>query len=140
MKGGYMDISAVTNGSAVTNTINGKTLAKDDFLKLLIAQLTHQDPLNPTDSKEFTSQLTQFSSLEELANINSNLQDIGAFQRSQQNAMLTSLIGKVVKAGEDISGVVTGITFEDGLTYLVLDNNIKINLSDITSITEITKN
>lgn len=129
-----MDISAVINNNNPTNIVNGKSLAKDDFLKLLIAQLTHQDPLNPTDSEEFTAQLTQFSSLEELTNINTNLQDILAFQKSQQNAMLPSLIDKAVKTNEDISGVVTGITFEDDIAYLILDNNIKVNLSDITSI------
>jgi len=129
-----MDISAVINNNNPINIVSGKSLAKDDFLKLLIAQLTHQDPLNPTDSEEFTAQLTQFSSLEELTNINTNLQDILAFQRSQQNAMLPSLIDKAVKTDEDISGVVTGITFEDGIAYLILDNNIKVNLSDITSI------
>ena len=46
-----------------------KILGKDDFLNMLIAQLQHQDPLNPADSTEFTAQLAQFSSLEQLSNI-----------------------------------------------------------------------
>ena len=49
------------------------TLGKDAFLKMLIAQLRHQDPLNPMDGTAFVAQLAQFSSLEQLTNLNETM-------------------------------------------------------------------
>jgi flagellar basal-body rod modification protein FlgD len=91
-----MDISSVGGVDSADYTAN-KTLGKEDFLNLLLNQLSHQDPLNPLDSTEFTAQLTQFSSLEELNNINSTLNDVLAFQQSMQNAAVINLIGTTVK-------------------------------------------
>ena len=55
--------------SETTPSISDKSLGKDDFLKLLVAQLSNQDPLNPQDGAEFVAQLSQFSSLEQLISI-----------------------------------------------------------------------
>ncbi|MCD6298377.1 MAG: flagellar hook assembly protein FlgD, partial [Deltaproteobacteria bacterium] len=57
-----------------------KDLGRDDFLTLLVAQLKHQDPLNPLESTEFTSQLAQYSSLEQLFDVNQNLESIKSGQ------------------------------------------------------------
>ena len=78
-------------------------LGKDDFLRLLITQLRYQDPLNPMKGTEFAAQLAQFSSVEQLANINSNLQANleGTYLMTQaiSNSLATTMIGKEVKAG-----------------------------------------
>jgi flagellar basal-body rod modification protein FlgD len=49
---------------------------KQTFLKLLVTQIQNQDPLNPTDSTQFVTQLAQFSELEQMTNVNTNLQAI----------------------------------------------------------------
>ena len=85
-------------GSSQLTSLPSKVLGKDDFLNLLITQLQNQDPLNPTDSFEFTAQLTQFSSLEQLSNVNDNLNDLKNFQASINNSQAVSLIGKTVTA------------------------------------------
>lgn len=78
-----------------------KTMGKDAFLKLLITQLQHQDPLNPADSTEFTAQLAQFSSLEQLSNVNENLAELKLYQASINNAQAVSFIGKdIVSKGK----------------------------------------
>jgi flagellar basal-body rod modification protein FlgD len=79
-----------------------KTLGKDDFLQLLIAKLSNQDPMNPMDDSAFVAQLAQFSSLEQLSNMNDNLeQDIQwnyLLSQTISNTMSTSLIGREVRA------------------------------------------
>jgi flagellar basal-body rod modification protein FlgD len=61
-----MNIPGVTTiDPGASKAVYGKdTLGQEDFMRLLLKELSHQDPLNPMDSKEFTVQLTQFSSLE----------------------------------------------------------------------------
>lgn len=70
------------------------TLGKEDFLKLLVSQLQNQDPLNPSDPTEFTAQLAQFSSLEQLSNVNKNLEQLV----SAQDLGAMSFIGREVVA------------------------------------------
>lgn len=102
-----MDVNAL---STVTGTTKGstasaasKTMGKDAFLKLLVTQLQHQDPLNPADSTEFTSQLAQFSSLEQLSNVNDNLNMLKLYQASMNNAQAVSFIGKdIVSKGKTL--------------------------------------
>jgi len=78
---------------------------RDDFLKLLVAQMRFQDPLNPLEGSDFTASLAQFSSLEQLQNIGSKLdQSVEAdllLARSINNTMAATLIGKSVRAVSD---------------------------------------
>jgi len=97
-----MEITTVKNGSNQAQVQSGgKTLGKDDFLKLFTMQLRFQNPLNPMDSTEFTSQLAQFSTLEQMNNINTRLGDLLIYQNSIQNTLATSLIGKDVRVSSD---------------------------------------
>lgn len=78
----------------------GGTMGKDQFIKLLVAQLTHQDPLNPQDSSQMASQLAQFSSVEQLMNINTQLTAQAGSTSSMTSAVnnnsALNLIGKTV--------------------------------------------
>ncbi|MCK5070538.1 MAG: flagellar hook assembly protein FlgD [Desulfocapsa sp.] len=71
-------------------------MGKEDFLKLLVAQLQNQDPLNPDDATEFTSQLAEFSSLEQLQNLNGSLEEIAAIQQQSDRFATMDLIGNEV--------------------------------------------
>ncbi len=100
---GLSTISGITSGT--TTSANKSVLGKDDFLKMMLAQLKNQDPLNPMDGTEYASQLAQFSSLEQLSNMNSALNtSINAnYQLTQSinNTMTAALIGKEVKLDGD---------------------------------------
>lgn len=97
-----------------TLTVNGRKasqeLGKDDFLKLLMAQMTHQDPTEPMDNSQFIAQMAQFSSLEQMYNVSSGFNKMASIMQSNEAA---STLGKVVDLdveGEQVSGVVEGFT------------------------------
>ena len=89
---------ATSTGMDTSSSAPVKILGRNDFLNLLVTQLQHQDPLNPAESTEFTAQLAQFSSLEQLSNINDNLKKMELFQSSLTNSQAVSYIGKEVTA------------------------------------------
>ncbi len=84
-------------------------LGRDSFLRLLIAQLQHQDPLSPMESSEFTAQLAQFSSLEQLFTINDNLDVLKEAKNGRAPENLLDYIGKEIKSAEN------AITVYDGM-------------------------
>ena len=97
------------------NTVNGRavqqSLGKDDFLKLLITQLSNQDPTSPMENTEFIAQMAQFSSLEQMTNMNESFQQMSAMLNSNQ---AVTTIGKTVEL--DLNGVTTtGVV--DAVTY-----------------------
>jgi flagellar basal-body rod modification protein FlgD len=81
------------------------SLGKDEFLKLLVTQLRYQDPMNPMKGTEFAAQLAQFSSVEQLFNINTKLSysmEVNALlSKSINNALSSAFIGKEVRASAD---------------------------------------
>lgn len=101
-------IDTTANASDAQSSASGNILGKHDFLNMLIAQLQHQDPLNPADGTEFTAQLAQFSSLEQLSNINSSLKSMEQFQAALTHSQAVSYIGK------EITALGNGLQLKDG--------------------------
>ncbi len=95
----YSSNQSASLSSAVSGTSN---LGKEDFLKLLVAQLAHQDPLQPMENSEFVAQLAQFSSLEQLMGANQNLAILQVGQAAMTNGQVASLIGREVEAKGDV--------------------------------------
>jgi len=132
-------INVLTND--YSNNINYESetrsdLDKDAFFKLLITQLQNQDPLNPMEDTEFISQMAQFSSLEQMQNMNDSLNQFISIQGISQSA---SLIGRTIEMiddnGEIIKGIVNRIGFEDGNVFAYLENTeMRVNVNDISSI------
>jgi flagellar basal-body rod modification protein FlgD len=91
-------LGTTATGTTGTTATGDSALGKDDFLQILVAQLEAQDPLAPMEGQEFASQLAQFSSLEQLTNVNSNLETSQAFDLALSNSSSLALIGKTVDA------------------------------------------
>lgn len=103
-----MSVSEVYSQADTTTSTSEAVMGKDDFLTLLITQLQNQDPLNPSDSTEFTAQLAQFSSLEQLQNINDALASFEVYQSTSNNIQASNFIGQTVTAAGDTVSVANG--------------------------------
>ena len=114
----------LNKGKGIKNTMD-----KNDFLKILMTQLTHQDPTEPLQDKDFIAQMAQFSTLEQITNMNEEISKVlSLIMRSQAFAM----IGKAVeiKAGNDtVSGIIEEVT--GGEYPQVLVNGKYYDFSDI---------
>ena len=85
-------------------------LDKNDFLKILITQLSHQDPTQPMDDKAFVSQMAQFSSLEQMTNMSEGLARVAdLIARSQAVSLLGSAV-EISDGGTTVSGTVQAVT------------------------------
>lgn len=88
-------ISSRPGAGALTEAFGGdQALGQEAFLKLLVAQLQNQDPLNPQENHEFVAQLAQFSSLEQSVGINARLDQLALQNQGLQNSQVVSLVGK----------------------------------------------
>jgi len=98
-----MDISSISSLPTVEETdpysvASTQEMDRDAFIKMFLAQMQNQDPLNPMDGSEFAAQLAQFSSLEQLYNANESLKTLTETQDAQARYEALSLIGKDVLA------------------------------------------
>lgn len=110
------------------------SLGKDDFLKILITQLQHQDPTQPLEDKEFVSQMAQFSSLEQMTNMNQSFQQLSGVLASSQ---ASQVLGRTVQLHDGdnlVSGVVSEIV--RGQTPLIGVNGQYYDYNQVEKILE----
>ena len=111
-----------------------KSMGKDEFLKLFTSQLKYQDPLKPLDASEFTAQLAQFSSLEQLYNVSNGMQQLAAVQQQSSAASAAGLIGRTIKATDGTSGKAVSVSMANGATNIVLDTGSQVPFGNISEI------
>ncbi|MCI5523720.1 MAG: flagellar hook assembly protein FlgD [Spirochaetia bacterium] len=100
-----MQVDTLNKANAIEGRQVQQSLGKDDFLKLLIAQLSNQDPTSPMENTEFIAQMAQFSSLEQMTNMNQEFYKLNSMLSGNQ---AVSTLGKTVDI--DINGVIsTGV-------------------------------
>ena len=125
-------VKAIDNSKTTVKMASDEAMGKDDFLKLLIAQLAAQDPLDPMGAQDFSAQLAQFSALEQMTNVNTNLEIIQKLETTSQNTSALNLIGKTVESH--------GNTFKhtantsETLSYSLASDaeSVRIDIFDIT--------
>ena len=136
-----IDPTTTTTATAATTASSTKkaadnVLGKDDFLKLMVAQMKNQDPMNPSDDKDNIAQMAQFSSLEQITNLANATQALADRMSLTQNV---GLLGHNVTYtgldGTSVSGQVDGLNLaSDGTATLSVASLRQIGGADITSV------
>jgi flagellar basal-body rod modification protein FlgD len=131
-----MSITAI--GSADTTTTSSSQLSMEDFLQVLLTQLTYQDPLKPVDNQEFMGQLAQFTTLEQTRQLNDGIQ---ALLNNQSTLQSVGLIGRTVDittSNGPVTGTVSALSLAGTSPLLTLNTSngavSNIDLSQITSV------
>jgi len=134
-----MSVTAINSTTGALNaapqpTLPGQTLNQNDFLKLLVAQLSAQDPMNPVSNTDFAAQMAQFSTLQATQTMQTNL---AGLESSQAVLQANSLLGRTVQvqsaSGVSASGVVSAVTIQAGTPSIVV-NGQSYNLSSVLSV------
>jgi len=128
-----MPITSVSGTNATTQQESAQlpeqTLNQSDFLKLLVAQLSSQDPMNPVSDTDFIAQMAQFSTLQETTSM----------QESISSLQANSLLGQTVQVqngqGQVDSGVVSAVLFQSGSPELIV-NGQSYTVAQVLSISQ----
>ncbi|PJI49542.1 MAG: flagellar hook assembly protein FlgD [Pseudomonas sp.] len=125
-----LDQYAVNKDSSGTATAGKSNLGKDEFLKLLVAQMNNQDPMSPQENGEFIAQLAQFSTVEGIQSLNTSMDSVLSNYQSSQALQASSLVGRKVIVPTEKSVVDTAETFKGTYTLPVTTSNSWVNIYD----------
>ena len=124
--------SALTDVSEAASRIPSRTLTQDDFLRLVVAQMTTQDPMNPRQDTEFIAQMAQFTALEQSKSMQAEMAQLRADQLFLQ---ANALLGRVVQLREPggAGGTVTAIHVVEGTPKIVVGGQ-EYDLGEVVSV------
>ncbi len=115
-----------TQNTATNDATKNSTLNYNDFLKLMVAQLRNQDPLNPTDSTQYMSQIAQFSSVEQGINTNAKLDQLLVNSNISQASTMIGL--SLTSADGSVSGIVTSVRIDSTGSTAILNNGKEVRI------------
>jgi len=131
-----MSIAPASNATAASSSAN---LTMQDFLKVLLTQLTYQDPLKPMDNQQFMAQIAQFTTLQQTQELNANIQTLLGNQSALQSV---GLLGRTVDVSTQtgpITGTVTGISLTGTSPSITIQTSAgpvlsNLDLSQVTAV------
>ena len=122
---------------AVQNTVRENSLlSQEEFFDIMIAELTHQDPLEPMDNREFLSQLTQLQSLDVLSRLADGIESLILGQQiSSAGALIGRDVSGVTNGGTLVTGTVERVIVEDGVVFLGI-GDATLPLANVHEVTD----
>lgn len=125
-------IGGVGNTSSSTAALANAGLGQEDFLKILLTQLSFQDPLKPMDNQEFIAQMAQFSNLELTRQQGDRIETLLTIEAASQAIGLINKVVDVTTPSGSVTGTVTTITFSNGAPRLTVNPTTGSPLIDIS--------
>lgn len=123
--------SGGSNNASTPTTQSSPTLGYNDFLQLMIAQLQNQDPLSPTDSSQFMSQIAEFSGVEQSINTNAKLDQLLVNSNISQ---ASTMIGLVITGTDGKQGVVQSVRIDSSGSTAILTDGSQVPITAGVSI------
>ena len=131
-------MSAISAPAAATSNSLGSSLTLQDFMQVLLTQLTYQDPLQPMDNQQFMAQIAQFTALGQTQQTNSNIQILVSNQAAQQSIGLIGQKVGITSGSQSISGTVSSVDLSGSTPQLTISTSsgpvTGISLSQLTSV------
>lgn len=132
-----MAVSSISG--SVDNATKVAGLSLEDLMKVLLTELTYQDPLKPVENKDFLAQMAQFSALDTSRQLNDSLQSLLTMQSLNQSVGLLGKTVDALKDGELISGEVTALSLSSGSPLVTIKDKdgevfTGITMSDVQTI------
>ncbi len=131
-------VNSNAGGAVDPNAGNNDNVSSNSFLQLLVTQLQNQDPTQPVDDSQWLSELANFSSLQQMTDMNTTLTNQSGLT---QISSISSLIGKTATtnqldaSGNPITGVVSGASVANGTVTLTIGSN-QVPLSSVTGLSQ----
>lgn len=122
-------IGAVAASAGVDLNANG--IGLQDFMKILLTQLTYQDPLKPMDNQQFMAQIAQFTTLEQTQQLNNKIDALLSTQASLQSVGLIGRSVDITTSTGDVSGTVVSLSLRGDTPLISIQTARGTTLSDI---------
>ncbi len=123
------DIASANAAGAATPSTSANGAIQDRFLKLLVTQMKNQDPLNPLDNAQVTSQLAQINTVNGIEKLNTTLSEMSASFLAGQSMQSASLIGRTVMADGNKLTLAAGAPARAGIQLDRAADSVKVNIS-----------
>lgn len=131
---GSMSGSTSSTSTSAEKAADNSILGKDSFLKILVAQMSNQDPLEPLDSAEFIAQMAQFAEVEQTTNLNDKLDSLGDYLRFSAASLVGSNVTYCDSEGEEKDDTVQSVIFEDSSIMVKVTSGEEISIERISQV------
>lgn len=122
---------------AASTSLRANGMNQEDFLKILLTQLTYQDPMKPMDNQEFMAQMAQFTSLEQTQQLNDKISTLISNQAALQSVSLIGRTVDITSNGGVLTGTVVSLSLSGDSPLITLRTSSGATLQDI-SLSQIT--